>query len=239
MLLTRCQGHLLALEGWLNKEVSRIYAVPDGKLGSLGAPGLKLLQGAINPGVHQEAVLDYDEPAALTVHEAQLAFPTAHRKPGVVAIAVLVGRRQGRQYWRVCEPPDAAQGVQHDLILNLKLVMVIYVLPLAAGAVAEVGAGRSGPVGRGGQHLDHPGSYVVPADFYGLCHNLLPWDTAEDPDLHALMVGQRLAQASPTLQGQPKVFLSGTILMRHSLLAQPPVHTITQRVPDSKGEGNG
>ena len=150
-------------------------------------------------GAHQQALLHLDVAAALLVNVAEPPALPAHGEAGVVAVAEPVRARQGGQWFDV-QPADTVQRVGQRLVLHLQLALVGDVLPLAAGARAEIAAGGLDPVGRGVRHVRHTRGDVAPARRNDLGGDGLAGDAAEDEDgLAVVGLGERLAvPAEPT-----------------------------------------
>ena len=115
-------------------------------------------------------------------------------------------------------------GVQLALdgtALELELVGVVDVLPLAAAARAKVGAGRRYPAGRGLQYLLYDGRYAElasPPVAHYAAPNDLAGDAAEDVHLLAVQVGDAVSEGAHTLQGEVGVLRLGTmrvVVCRH------------------------
>ena len=83
----------------------------------------------------------------LAVHETQSPFG-AHGETGVVAVFEVLGCGDNWGYRRVRHSTGLGDGVPHHPPLELDLFLVVDVLPLAAGAGAEVGTRRVNAVGR-------------------------------------------------------------------------------------------
>ena len=101
---------------------------------------------------------------------------------------------------------DAAQfgvfgeGVGYAVLLEFELVVVCYVLPLAAGAGCVVGAGRLDSVGRWFEYLRYDSGNMLPsspsvADDTRL--DALSGDAAEHIYDAVLEAGERIAKFAP------------------------------------------
>ena len=123
------------------------------------------------------------------VDEAQLPAG-ADSEPGVVPVVPGLLAADGGHHRRVFELAYAEELVPHKPCLDLELVGVVDVLPLAAGARAVVGAGRRHPVGRGLEHFLDFGLPVAPALAPHLGDDLLTRDGAGDEDRLPFMPGQ-------------------------------------------------
>ena len=99
-------------------------------------------------------------PIATSLWERASRYPICvpfHVQLHAVAVAEGLGRH-GRDLRRGIDLPEAAQFLAQDAALGLELELVGRVLVVAAAADAEHRAGRSHAVGRGIQHLQHPGA---------------------------------------------------------------------------------
>ena len=115
------------------------------------------------------------------------------------------------------------EGVDNGVGLVLELGVVIYVLPLTAGAGAEVGAGRVDAVGGGFENFQDTGGDVSSAFAEDFGEHLFARDGAEDEDTVAFHDGGRFAQASPGIGAQAqfpteKASSSSTVCFIHGRL---------------------
>ena len=202
MLLAGGERHVHVLEGGLQQVVAGVHAVAKGELGRLGDVPLQGCQRVVDPRRHQQALLNFHVAAALLVDVAETPALLAHGEAGVVAVAQRVGAGERRQRLDV-EAADALQGVGQHFPLHLQLALVGDVLPLAAGALAEVSAGGRDAVRRRVVYVRHACGDVAPAGRNDLCSDGLAGDAAEDEDWLAV-VGfcERLAVPAKRAQFQ-------------------------------------
>ena len=186
---------------------------PNGKLGGLAAPVLQLRQCGIDTVVHQHAPVNLHEPPRLPVYEAQLSL-APNGEPGMVAVTVLLGRRHDLGYIDTVEPAHALQGIDHLLMLDLKLALIVHVLPLAAGAPAVVRTRRLYPPRGRLQHFDHLRLGVAAVHPHHLGRHPFPGYTAKNE--HVGLPGPRhgLTQPAPSVQRKFQQFTLGNGLLR-------------------------
>ena len=146
--------------------------------------------------MHQHTAVNADEAAGFPVDKAQIAG-LAHGKAGVVAVAILPGRGQDGPDRGIVEPAHPFQGRHYLILLGGELGGIVQVLPLAAGTLPVVAAGRRHPVRGGFQQFHDPGGDILAADAHHFGHHPLAGDAAEYENISALMLGHSLAQASP------------------------------------------
>ena len=157
---------------------------------------MQFFQQLVHTVVHQQTLVDTDELAGFPVHVAQCALPV-DGESGVVAVSVFVGRGFYFGDGWVSKVANALQGVGHLLTFGLQLGIVGEVLPLAAGALIVVGAGRLNPVWRRLKHDHHLGGDVLAVDFYHLPNHFLSGDTTGHEHVMSVKFGHSLTQPSP------------------------------------------
>ena len=204
VLLSGSERHVHVLEGRLQQVVAGMHAVAERKLGRLSNASLQRRQRVVDPRRHEQALLHLDVTAALLVDVAEPPALLAHGEAGVVAIAERVGAGERRQGFDV-QPADAVQGVGQRLALHLKLALVGDVLPLAAGALAEVAACGLNAVRRRVLDVRNARRDVAPPGRDDLRGDGLAGDAAEDEDgLAVFGLRERLAVPAERAQRQRK-----------------------------------
>ena len=131
----------------LDEPVAGVDAVANGKLGGLAGFALQFTEGFVYPGVHEGAVFNLDEPTCEAVDEAQPAG-IADCEARVVAVAEHLGAWQSGGDGNAAQLRVFGERQSDSILLELELVVVSDVLPLAACACGEVWAGRRDSVRR-------------------------------------------------------------------------------------------
>ena len=150
--------------------------------------------------MHDQALIDAQKPAAVPGHEAQLAV-AVHGEAGVVAVAPGVVSADGWRYGRILEAADAAKLLTDDVSLQLQLLGIGDVLPLAAATDPKVRAGRLNPVLRGGQHLHNASDGNTLALAVHLHHDLFAGDAVIGEDDLSIVTGEGAAFVGDVFQG--------------------------------------
>ncbi len=133
--------YVRVVHGGLDEPVAGVYAVSYRKLCGFCGFALQCAQGLVNPRVHESAVFDFDEPACNAVDEAQHAA-ASDSESGMVAVAKHLWTWDGWRYRNAAQSRVLSEGGRDAVALELELVVVCDVLPLATGAGCEVWAGR-------------------------------------------------------------------------------------------------
>ena len=129
----------------LDEPVAGVDAIPNGKLGSLASSALQFTEGFVYPRVHEGAVINLDEAAREAVDESEHAG-IADGKARVVAVAEHLGAWQRGRDRNAVQFRIFGEGQSDAILLELELVIVSDMLPLAACACGEVWAGRRNSV---------------------------------------------------------------------------------------------
>ena len=167
------------LERGLQEVVAGVHAVAERELRRFGGAALQRGERLVDPRRHQQALVHLDMPPPLLVDVAEPAAFPADGESRVIAVAEPVGAGQRGERINV-EPSDAAEGVGEQFAFHLQLALVGDMLPLAAGAGAEVAALGLDAVGRCGQRFDDAGGGVASALRDDLRRHGLAGDAPED-----------------------------------------------------------
>ena len=126
------------------------------------------------------------------------------------------------------ETADAGESILHDGGFSSELRIVGEVLPLASGALTEIGARRFNAVVGRGQDVGNLGGDVPASDGGYLGLNALAGDAAEDEHGAPVVNGHGLTQASPreeiefedvaALQGRGVRFGGGSSHAKHTTI---------------------
>ena len=169
---------------------------------------MKPCQCLVHAVMHQHAAVDAYEPAGLLVDESERAAGT-YGKPGVVAVAKLSRRRRHRRDLDSGQASHPFQGVFNVFALDLQLLPVTQVLPLAPGAVAVVRARRRHPCSRRFNHFYNSGGGIFSPDADHFGDHPFSGNPAQNEDTLAFEFGQGFAQTSPGIGRQRDMLASG------------------------------
>ena len=186
----------------LDEPVAGVDAVANGKLGGLAGFALQFTESFVNPGVHEGAVFNLDEAAGEAVDESEHPGIT-DGEARVVAVAEHLGTWQSRGDGNAAQFRVFGERQSDAVLLELELVVVSDVLPLAACACGEVWTGRCDTVRRRFEDFSHDGGYVLAAsaavaDDAGL-HPLAGY-AAKYVDYAFLEVRQGIAEIAPSME---------------------------------------
>ena len=130
-------------ESRLEQPLARVYSVANRELGGLSAVALELGKRLVDPRVHQQTLVNRDEPSTFAVDKAQRAL-RPHSETGVVAVATGLRRCHNCGHRGIGYTRGPFHGLLNHPPLDLQLVLVADVLPLAARALPEIGTGSFG-----------------------------------------------------------------------------------------------
>ena len=161
-------------------------------------------QSLVDPRRHEQAFVDLNVTTALAVHIAQSPLrrraERSHGEAGMVAVAEALRTGQRGLCDDAVEAAYAIEGVDDNLALDLELPLVADVLPLAAGARAEVAARRLDPVLGGRNDLDDLSGDVAAALPDDLDDDRFAGNAAEHVDRLAVEVGHSLPEAAESAE---------------------------------------
>ena len=126
-------------------------------------------------------------------------------KPRVVPVAELARRGDNRGNFGPGYAAHPLQSIDHFFPLDRKLLIVVHVLPLAAGAFSVVGARGRDPGRRGFQNLQDLRGGVPATDAHHLGNYPLAGDAAQDEYVLVIELSHCLALSSPGIEGEGKL----------------------------------
>ena len=173
-------------------------------------------ESVVDPRVHQVAAVHAKEPSRRVVDVTERAA-RPDREPRVVPVPGRRPARHRRQHVDPRQPRRCPQTALHALPLDLELMLVRDVPPLAAGARPEVRAIGLDAVRRRLQYLDNPRGNVVATPSNHLSHDPLARDAAEDRRRLAVPNGRALAGGGEVAEGQFRQVAGGGPLGRGAL----------------------